>query len=124
MPSLAVKLDDEDDNKKDKEDGADTDEDEDEDDDQQKEVEPSKESLEKLAKLEPLPKLLADFDLDAHVGLIQRLLEEDPNLVEMQSKLSGKQKREKEGKSVYCNSVCMHFFYSITFILFYRWWST
>jgi hypothetical protein len=33
--------------------------------------------------------LLAEFDLDAHVGLIRKLLKEDPMLVEQQSKLSG-----------------------------------
>jgi len=54
-----------------------------------KHIEPSQEALEKLEKLEPLPKLLADFDLDSHVGLINRLLKVDPKLVEMQSKLSG-----------------------------------
>ena len=54
------------------------------------ENEPPSESLEKLAKLEPLPILLQEFDLDAHVGLINRLLKEDPKLVEMQSHLSGK----------------------------------
>lgn len=51
---------------------------------------PSPESLAKLAKLEPLPPLLGDFDLDAHVGLIQRLLEVDTKLVDMQSNLSGR----------------------------------
>ena len=46
-------------------------------------------SAEKLAKLQPLPTLLgADFDLDTHVGLVQRLLKEDENLVEMHSRLS------------------------------------
>lgn len=44
-------------------------------------------SADKLAKLEPLPPLLENFDLDAHVGLIERLLEIDTNLVEMQSRL-------------------------------------
>jgi hypothetical protein len=53
------------------------------------EIVPSEESLEKLSKLEPLPPLLADFDLDAHVGLIQRLLEVDGKLVEKQARLSG-----------------------------------
>jgi len=56
---------------------------------------PSDESLEKLKKLEPLPILLANFDLDSHVGLIQRLLKEDPNLVRMQASLSGGGKREE-----------------------------
>lgn len=51
--------------------------------------EPSKESKEKLEKLEPLPPRLEDFNLDAHVGLIERLLKEDPNLVKMQMSLSG-----------------------------------
>jgi hypothetical protein len=50
---------------------------------------PSAEALEKLAKLEPLPVLLQDFDLDTHVGLIDRLLKEDPQLVKMQSAHSG-----------------------------------
>lgn len=35
-------------------------------------------SADKLSKLQPLPTLLADFDLDTHVGLIQRCLKEDP----------------------------------------------
>ena len=55
-----------------------------------KDPKPTQESLEKLTKLEPLPPLLHDFDLDAHVGLIQKLLAEDPVLVEKQSTLSGK----------------------------------
>jgi hypothetical protein len=55
-----------------------------------KDHKPSKESLEMLEKLEPLPPLLQDFDLDSHVGLIQKLLKLDPRLVGMQSKLSGK----------------------------------
>jgi hypothetical protein len=50
---------------------------------------PSKESLVKLAKLEPLPPLLQNFDLDAHVGLIQNLVKVDARLSSMQSKLSG-----------------------------------
>ena len=88
MPDMKVKL--EDDKKKDGEEG---DEDSDEEVEAEKKLEamkPSKESLEKLSKLEPLPKLLQHFDLDAHVGLIERLLTEDPMLVKMQSKLSGK----------------------------------
>lgn len=56
---------------------------------------PSKDSLDQLSKLEPLPSLLSDFDLDSHVGLIQRLLEEDPQLVTMQSTLSGGGERER-----------------------------
>lgn len=57
--------------------------------DAQSRNEPSKESKEKLEKLEPLPPRLQDFNLDAHVGLIERLLKEDPNLVKMQMSLSG-----------------------------------
>ena len=60
-----------------------------EEEEEQEELVPSPESLEKLSKLEPLPPLLAEFDLDSHVGLIQRLLKEDEKLVEQQSKLSG-----------------------------------
>mmetsp|Transcript_28360 Transcript_28360/g.81511 ORF Transcript_28360/g.81511 Transcript_28360/m.81511 type:complete len:323 (+) Transcript_28360:100-1068(+) len=56
---------------------------------------PSDESREKLAKLEPLPPLLRDFDLDSHVGLIERLFKEDPKLQQMQSHLSGGGPREK-----------------------------
>mmetsp|Transcript_17261 Transcript_17261/g.24934 ORF Transcript_17261/g.24934 Transcript_17261/m.24934 type:complete len:357 (+) Transcript_17261:84-1154(+) len=56
---------------------------------------PSPESKENLAKLEPLPPLLGDFDLDAHVGLIQKMLQVDPKLVERQSILSGGGEREK-----------------------------
>jgi hypothetical protein len=55
-----------------------------------KDRDPSPESQEKLAKLEPLPPLLANFDLHAHVGLIQKMLKADPKLVERQSTLSGK----------------------------------
>ena len=50
---------------------------------------PSEDSLEKLKTLEPLPPLLQEFDLDTHVGLIKRLLKEDPKLVKMQSSLGG-----------------------------------
>ena len=50
---------------------------------------PSEESQEKLSKLKPLPPLLEDFDLDSHVGLIQRVMKEDKNLVEMQAHFSG-----------------------------------
>jgi hypothetical protein len=71
-------------------------EDAEEDEDHEKEPEieknqkPSPESLVRLEKLEPLPPLLNNFDLDAHVGLIERMLKVDPQLVEMQSMLSGK----------------------------------
>jgi hypothetical protein len=44
-------------------------------------MKPSEESKEKLSKLQPLPPLLEEFDLDSHVGLIQRLLKEDPEYV-------------------------------------------
>jgi hypothetical protein len=50
---------------------------------------PSNDSLEKLAKLQPLPPLLENFEFLAHVGLIEKVLKEDPNLVQMQSTLSG-----------------------------------
>ena len=107
MPELKVKLDEEDDDdqgkkkaKKIKEDGEEEEEDEaeeelDDDDDDEggadnKTPKPSQESLEKLAKLEPLPPLLRDFDLDSHVGLIQKLLKVDPELQRQQSTLSGK----------------------------------
>lgn len=88
MPGLAVKLNDDDAEK----DTAEGEQDEDDEDGkaEKDEEKPSEESLDKLATLEPLPKLLDEFDLDAHVGLIQRLLAEDPSLVKMQSKLSGK----------------------------------
>ena len=51
---------------------------------------PSEDSRQKLRKLEPLPLLLEKFDLDDHVGLIQKILKEDPNLVNMQATFSGK----------------------------------
>ena len=57
--------------------------------------EPTKEQLEKLKTLSPLPPRLEEFDLDAHVGLIQKLLKVDPMLVEMQSTLSGGGERER-----------------------------
>jgi hypothetical protein len=56
---------------------------------------PTDASLEKLRCLEPLPRLLRDFELDAHVGLIQKLLQADPELVRMQSSLSGGGDHEK-----------------------------
>ena len=70
---------------------------------------PPGESLEKLSKLEPLPVLLQEFDLDAHVGLINRLLKEDPKLVEMQSALSGK------------NCACFHDVVASTLVLLRTW---
>mmetsp|Transcript_9876 Transcript_9876/g.22094 ORF Transcript_9876/g.22094 Transcript_9876/m.22094 type:complete len:410 (+) Transcript_9876:149-1378(+) len=48
----------------------------------------------KRAKLDPLPPLLQNFDLDAHVGLIQRLFDVDPNLVETHADLGGAGARE------------------------------
>lgn len=88
MPDMAVKLT-ESVEEEEKEGEEDDDEDDDEEAKKKEDDKPSEESLDKLATLEPLPKLLQDFDLDAHVGLIQRLLTVDPNLVKMQSKLSG-----------------------------------
>lgn len=49
---------------------------------------------ERLDKLRPLPDLLENFDLDCHVGLIQRMLKLDQNLVLMHSKLSGAGEKE------------------------------
>lgn len=88
MPELPVKLDDDNDNEQ--EESEDPDDDKDESELAKKSFMPTKESMEKLAKLEPLPPLLCDFDLDSHVGLIERLLKEDPVLAERQSTLSGK----------------------------------
>lgn len=48
------------------------------------------ESRLKLEKMQPLPILLEYFDIDTHVGLIQRLLKVDPGLVKMHSMLNGK----------------------------------
>lgn len=47
-----------------------------------------------LQSLEDYPALLRRFDLDAHVGLVQRLFKEDANLVEMHSQFSGTGERE------------------------------
>ena len=52
-------------------------------------------SAEKLSKLQPLPDLLSDFDLDTHVGLIERVLKEDEKLVEMHTRLSSGGTREQ-----------------------------
>jgi len=75
---------------------GDGDEDEEEDEDRKvaKDLASAEVSAEKLSKLQPLPTLLANFDLDTHVGLIQRLLKVDPELVEMQSRLSSGGQRE------------------------------
>ncbi len=43
----------------------------------------------KLEKMLPLPLLLEHFDIDTHVGLIERLLKVDEDLVYMHSMLSG-----------------------------------
>ena len=59
-----------------------------------RDVRQAEKAAEKLAKLQPLPALLSDFDLDTHVGLIQRLFEADPKLVEVHSKLSAGGQRE------------------------------
>jgi hypothetical protein len=56
---------------------------------------PSEESKAILAVLSPLPKLLGDnFDMHMHVGLIERLLEIDSHLVQMQAAHSGGGHRE------------------------------
>ena len=86
MPALPVKEEDEEENTEDDDDGIHVKPKE-----SKKNRKPSEESLQKLAKLEPLPPLLGDFDLDAHVGLIDMLLKVDPQLVKIQSNLSGKQ---------------------------------
>lgn len=93
MPSKGIKV-----AKKKSKDDEEEDEEGDDDEDEFEEEEedvPSKESLDQLSKLEPLPPLLGDFDLDSHVGLIQRLLKEDKQLVAMQSTLSGGGERER-----------------------------
>ena len=93
MPGKKVKLKEEKSKEESSEDGSRGDVDDvdvdDDDDDDDEDLKPPSDSLEKLAKLEPLPVLLRDFDLNAHVGLINRLLKEDPKLVKMQSTLSG-----------------------------------
>lgn len=48
----------------------------------------------KLTTLQPLPPLLEKFDLDSHVGLIERLLTVDSELVKMHSLLIGAGERE------------------------------
>jgi len=52
------------------------------------------EAQRKLEKLRPLPPMLEDFDLDSHVGLIQRMLKLDDNLVVVHSRLSGAGEKE------------------------------
>lgn len=73
---------------------GDDDEEDDEDRKAAKDLSSAEASAEKLSKLQPLPALLAEFDLDTHVGLIQRLLKADPMLVEMHSRLSSGGQRE------------------------------
>ena len=91
MPAMPVKVIEQMETSK-TEDGDGVDEDDDDEEEHgQKVRKPSEKSLEQLAKLEPLPPLLSQFDLDSHVGLIQRILNEDPNLVKVQSTLSGKE---------------------------------
>ena len=48
----------------------------------------------KLEKMQPLPFLLDCFDIDTHVGLIERLLKVDKQLVHMHSMLSGAGEKE------------------------------
>jgi len=48
----------------------------------------------RLDKLRPLPHVLENFDIDCHVGLIQRMFKVDKNLVMMHSKLSGAGEKE------------------------------
>ena len=98
MPLLNVQLDNDDDDE-DKEGDEEAEETPDEDNSLEVEEEkpaakhrhlkPTEESKEQLAKLQPLPPLLEEFDLDSHVGLIQKVLKEDPVLVKMQASLSG-----------------------------------
>ncbi len=52
-------------------------------------------SAEKLSKLQPIPELLSNFDIDIHVGLIERVLKEDKQLVEMHKRLSSGGDRER-----------------------------
>ena len=47
---------------------------------------PSPEQLERLKILEPLPPLLESFEIETHVGLIQKMLKQDSNLSKMHSK--------------------------------------
>ncbi|KAL7468217.1 hypothetical protein ACHAXS_008446 [Conticribra weissflogii] len=59
-----------------------------------RDLEAAQQSADKLSKLQPLPALLSNFDLDTHVGLIQRLFKEDKKLVEMHSRLSSGGEKE------------------------------
>ena len=42
-----------------------------------------------------MPPLLENFDLDAHIGLVRRMFDADPNLVEMHGNLSGERTLEE-----------------------------
>jgi len=53
------------------------------------------EAAKKLEKMGTLPPLLDEFDIDAHVGLIERLFKEDQDLVRMHSLLESAGKTEK-----------------------------
>jgi hypothetical protein len=53
-----------------------------------------KASAAKLEKMQPLPLLLEHFDIDTHVGLIERVLKIDEELVYMHSNLSGAGEKE------------------------------
>lgn len=53
------------------------------------------EAAKKLEKMGPLPQLLDEFDLDAHVGLIERLFKVDKELVRSHSQLESAGKSEK-----------------------------
>jgi len=59
-----------------------------------KETEQDISEEQKLEKMKPLPVLLEQFDIDIHVGLIERLLKEDENLVSKHSNLSGAGEKE------------------------------
>ena len=52
-------------------------------------------SADKLSKLQPLPELLSEFDLDTHVGLIEKVLKVDEHLTRMHSRLSSGGERER-----------------------------
>lgn len=57
-----------------------------------------------VAAEDNFPDLLKEFDLDAHVGLIQRLLQEDNNLKEMQSQfLCGGEKEKRFWRNYFYN---------------------
>lgn len=53
------------------------------------------EAAARLEKVKPLPPLLDEFDLDAHVGLIERLFKADKDLVKIHSLLTGAGEKEK-----------------------------